>query len=37
MKTISRPELKKAKRLSPLDLNKIKLSTKHTVLTPKNL
>ncbi len=37
MKIIPRPELKSAVRLSAMDLNKIRFSSKHTVLTPAML
>lgn len=35
--SISKPELNNATKLSPLQLNEIKVEDKHTVLTPQVL
>lgn len=37
IKQIPRPELKSARRLSPLDLNQIHVDKRHTVLTPEQI
>lgn len=37
IRQIPRPELEKAGKLTPLELNAIKLDDKHTVLTPELL
>lgn len=37
IKQIPRPELKSARKMTPLELNNIRIGKKHTVLTPEQL